>query len=517
MRKLEILSISANLNYLFTNEGVIKISSQLKDLKGKNLIPYTTENLDVAIDIFKENVLFKYHSGKIALDECLGLPRKFMYKLLETLEVKNQNSIINEWENKFGNKLLLINESFDKLLVESRFNESFEYFKIIVKEETWFGKTVNKIGSNVGNVLVKGAEWTVDQAKQLQQKGLVGYAADKAKSLFKYVSDGIASAFQCVKSGIECTMEGVRKILFSIIAQVALAATTAIPIVGQVTNGVLFGSLLIWDLYKMASGKYESGPYQWSFMDILMDILGLLLPSAAKIAKTAFVGVKSFAEFGKMAVSKGGIWARVFNVIKTGISKVQGFIAQGAKFLGEKLGIKSLADWGTKASQKVTQLSDEMAQAAKSTQAATSTIKSSVKTLSNAERLEYDKLLNNWKTQQKAMGKNVSPGQGTRDNLIAQAKKNVQTPIKPTAGQQIKQIWSSQSNVMPTTGQLIKTAKGTLVFSVAICAAMGETPRRCGKKIESGEITPEQYAQAEQQYQDQLAQGFEDIQLQGEL
>lgn len=518
MKKTQIIAISDNLNYIFTNEGVIKVSNKLNDLKGKNIIPYTYKNLDVAIDILKENILFRYKSGKITLDECLGEPRKFLYKLVEIFQPKNYFTLVSEWERKFGNDLLLINESVDKLIIERKLENTFNNFKLIIEQEGW-GNYLYTGAENLAKFGQKQVDWVKKQGKELQQKGLVGYAKDKASAVFSAVANGIASAYNCVKSGIDCTMEGIRKILTSAVGVGVLTAASTIPVIGQVPTVVLFGGLLIWDLYKLVSGKGDIGTIM---MDILVDVVSLLLPSLGKIIKTSFVGIKSFTQLGTTAASKGGVFLKVVNLLKSGLSKLQGFITNSAKFLGEKLGIKSLADWGTKASAKMAQLTDEAATAASGSKVATKSIKTtptakpSVKTLNPTEKTELDKLVANWKTQQTTLGKSTdlrTMPVTTKNQLIQQAKQNANPSLK----QQVKQIWKTiPKGPIPATGEIVKTATNTFFVTAAMCAAMG-VGISCREDIESGKISPEEIAAAEQKVQDQLSQSFEGFKMTGTL
>ena len=110
MENLVIEGISHNLQYVFTNKGVTKISAQLNDLNGENYVPYTYDNLNVAIDIMRENIEFKYRIGKLDIIEYAAAPRKFLNNLVEIFKPQNPVSLIKEWETIFGNDLILINE-----------------------------------------------------------------------------------------------------------------------------------------------------------------------------------------------------------------------------------------------------------------------------------------------------------------------------------------------------------------------------------------------------------------------
>jgi hypothetical protein len=509
MNNVHFEGISENMSYLFTNKGVTKISLELNDLNGKNYVPYTYENLNVAIDILKENIDFRYKTGIINLQEYTSHPRKFLNTLFEIFKPKNQISLINEWEIRFGSNLLLINESVDDLIIESKINESWTSFKILL--EQWYnpvdwGKSVAKGAQNVYDYGKEKTsqlkQWGQEQSKQIKDKGVVDWAKDKASAVWKSVKEGITKAWNCVKANpVECIMEGMRRLVYTAAGTAVLTGVSFIPVVGQITNGIIFGSLLIWDIYKALSGKYESGEYQWSYLDIIVDAIAILLPAASKILKTAAVGVRSFAQFGKMAATKGGWFLKAFNAIKLGMTKLVSAISNSAKFIGDKLGIKWLSNFAGKATSKLQSWVDEMVAAGGKT--APKVTQQSVKSLNSTQKAAYDKLLASWKVQQKALGKpNLNPGQATRNKLIKQAK---------TFNQQTKQIWGKGvPKPIPPKGVILKSMGKSFLVTTALCSALGLEGTTCREKIESGEVTPEQIAAAEKEIQQNLSQSIED-------
>lgn len=447
-----MIGMSNNLNYLFTDNGVVKLSLEQNDLNGRNFVPYTPEHLNIALDILKENIDFKYKIGKLTLSEYSSEPRKFLNFLVETYQPSNSITIIKEWETNFGEKLLLINESVDKLIIESRINESWESFKVML--EQWYNPVdwAKAIGKGAKNVYDYGKEkvgqavnWTKDQAKQIKDKGLVQWGKDKAKNVWNYVKDKISAAWNCVKSGVECIMEGMRSLVFSAGGTAILTGVSMIPVVGQVTNGIIFGSLLLWDLYKGLTGK------GWDVLNIVIDSVAILAPYLGKILKTALYGVKSFGQLGAMAATKGGVVAKVFNVLKSGISSLKNMIGKAATWLGEKLGLKSLSNWGAKAQQQLGNMVDEMTAGAKS------------------------------------------------------AKGKVAVPSKPVSFKQgVKDIWRKPTATIPPKGVIINSMGKSFLVTAALCSALGLDGMTCQEKIQSGEVTPEQIKQAEAELQKEL-------------
>jgi hypothetical protein len=458
-----MIGMSVNMGYLFTDKGVVKMSFEQNDLNGRNFVPYTFESLNIALDIINENFNFKYKTGNISLTEYTSEPRRFLNFLIETLKPENTIKIIQEWETNHGNKLLLINESVDKLLIEQRVVDSWNSIKLIIEQGEWYNKVGDAVKSGAKNVynygkdLVKqGAEWVKDQDKLIRQKGFTQWAKESAGKVWGYVKDKIADAWNCAKSGIECIMEGMRKMVFSAGGTAILTGVSAIPVVGQITNGVIFGALLLWDIYKGLTGK------GWEYISIIASAIAILAPSLGKIVKTAFAGIKSFAQLGAAAVSKGGIFLKVFNLLKSGIGSLTKLIGQAAKFLGEKLGIKSLQSWGTKVQQKMSQMVDDMAAAAKNTTPKTTTPKPSLKS-------------------------------------------------------KVKDIWKKNPKPIPPGGVIVDRMGKSFLLTTGICAALGLDGLRCQQKVGSGEITDEQLKQAQAKAEAELAKTFADDEVTFEL
>ena len=145
-KDLRFEGVSKNLRYIFTNKGILQTGDFFKN-KG-NIIKYSPENIHVAVTMMKEHEEVFYKAGKKSLVEYANSSRKFLYKVMEIFELRNSSSIIKEWEERFGNKLLLLNESTDKLLVENRVNDSWNGIKLILE---WTLNPFNKefyTGSN---------------------------------------------------------------------------------------------------------------------------------------------------------------------------------------------------------------------------------------------------------------------------------------------------------------------------------------------------------------------------------
>jgi len=448
MSQLRFQGVSHDLQYVFTNKGVTRISDQLNDLNGRNYLPYTYGNLNVAVDIMRENSNFKYKTGQIDLVEYSSESRKFLYQLTEIFQPDNTISILKEWEENFGSKLVLINESIDKLIIESRITESWNQIKVILNELDVMG-TIGKGISNVADwgkeTVGKAVDWTKQQGKEISQKGLGGWAGDKVTSVWNSVKDAVVSAYHCLSNNfVECLMEGIRAASFSAVGIGVMTAVSFIPGAGQVADFIVFGSLLIWDVYKIFSGKYESGKYKASWMDAIIDAICLLLPAlGGAFKKLAGAGLKTVEELGVKAAKQGGVFAKVVKLLKGGLSKVLEYIGTAAKWIGDKLGLKWLEEIGTKAKSFMT---------------------SSVETMTKAAKETGDKL------------------------------KNVATKT-------VEKVSSTASKVGSKLGTksipvVVKATGKTILITAGLCAALGLDGWSCQHKIENGEVSEKQIADA---------------------
>jgi hypothetical protein len=117
--------------------------------------------------------------------------------------------------------------------------------------------------------------------------------------------------------------------------------------VGNVAVAIVWGAMLVYDLYKVFTGK----PYEWT--DILFDVLGIISGGAVKVLKGA---MKAAGVTKSMPMAKGvqtlaanpatkGFMA----TIGKGIGKVFGMLKQAGTWLAEKLGLKWVSGVMTKA------------------------------------------------------------------------------------------------------------------------------------------------------------------------
>jgi hypothetical protein len=354
---LQFEGISKNLRYIFTDKGI-------HDLVSDKSMKYESLSLIDGINILQEVQNYEYKSGQITLQEHTSNPRRAMITLSNMLLPDNSITVLKEWENHYGNKLLMINESIDNLIIESRINEAWNGVKIMINEYwgesavNWVGDTVVQGAKAVGGAIKSGANWVVDQGKQIADKGIVGYVGEKSKKVWNWIKEKATAAWNCLTgSFVECLMENLRSVMYSVVG-IAVETFLAVTGIGAPIPMVLWGLMLIWDVYKMFSGKYAGGEYAFSWVDILFDVLGIAfagaLGSVLAPIRAVFKGVGGgiagiFAKGVKMGGKVGGAFKSIGSFLAKSGSKIMGAIQSGAQWISKNFGISFLERWVGKA------------------------------------------------------------------------------------------------------------------------------------------------------------------------
>jgi hypothetical protein len=297
------------------------------------------------IDIISENVAFLVQDVKTNLTEISSFTRKNAYHVLECFgETDKRLSLMMEYEVKFGSSLLTESVTNPKLIMI----ETWSWIKeqVLVLEQTY-----NPFNKDF---------WSTSNAKQIGSKAVSGVkslaksAMDTSKSIGMSVGNFVVNPGESIKKGYEWVkkssmstiMEAIRDGLYS-------GVGTAIQIflqftgVGNVAVAIVWGAMLIYDLYKVFTGK----PYEWS--DILFDVLGIISGGAVKALKGAMsaVGITKGMSMGKgiQKLASNPTTKGIMSKIGGGISTVFGWIKKAGSWLSQKLGIKWVGDVVAKA------------------------------------------------------------------------------------------------------------------------------------------------------------------------
>jgi hypothetical protein len=229
------------------------------------------------IDIIGENVEYMVQNLKSDLREMSSFTRKNAYNVFEYFESDKKLSLMMEYEVKFGTSLL---------------NESVANPHKLIKETWDWIKEQTKILEQTFNPFNKEFYTTSNWKKA--GKNVVDDVKSSAKSVGNAILHPIDTAKKGInwvkKNGFGGVMEYIREFLYSgkgIAVQIFAQMTG----VGNLAVGVVWGAMLLWDLYKVFSGK------DWDWLHIVFDIMGIISGGLVGGLKTAMSGVK---------IAKGG-------------------------------------------------------------------------------------------------------------------------------------------------------------------------------------------------------------------
>lgn len=349
MNNIKLEGISKNLRYIFTNNGIYDFLDD--KTYTYNLETFTSKGVKLVQEISQ----IEYKLNKINIQEYISEPRKVLYSITEIFQPQDSINMIKEWEEKFGNKLLLINENQDKLIIEQKISEAWEGVFTIVEQFTdWVKSKYDSIKDKIKS----SAKNNFDQLKQIKDKGFFNYAGEKIKKGWDWIKKKAMDAWKCLSDNfVECLMEGLRDAVLSPVG-VSVEVFLTVTGVGAPVVMVIYGVLLLWDVYLLFN-NYEK--FQW--LNIVLDIVGIVSSGTmVPIVRTAFKGFnlftkgggKSFEFVAQKSFSNGGKIANFMRYLGDKLSKfgtkILDAIRQGAEWVSKNFKINFLKGWITKAS-----------------------------------------------------------------------------------------------------------------------------------------------------------------------
>jgi len=293
------------------------------------------------IDIVGENMAFLAQDVKSNLTEISSITRKHAYRVLECFtETDKKLSLMMEYEVKFGSSLLTESVVNPNAIVA----ETWGWIKEQALILEWTLNPFNKDFYSGSNWKAVGKS-AVDTAKSVGNSVVSG--AKAVGNAILHPIDTLKAGWNWVKeNGLGALMEKIRDGLYSGIGT-AIQIFLQFTGVGNVAVGIVWGCMLVYDLYKVFAGK------DWSWMDILFDILGIVSTGAVKLLKGA-MGVAGVSKSMPMAAAVEKLSASpatkgIMSTIGKGIGKVFGMIKSAGTWLAEKLGLKWVGNVMTKA------------------------------------------------------------------------------------------------------------------------------------------------------------------------
>lgn len=322
---------SASVGELYlSNDGQYLINNEKIYFAAENK-SYSLDEISLPtwIDILCENTLFSLKHNLVEVKELSLYHRKVTYQIFESLPFDIKSTLILEYEMKFGNQLLT--ESV--VLSEAFFANAWSWMKEKAKK---FGATGKRVIQNITN---------------------------------------------CV-SGRGCSplFESFREALYSPVG-IGINMFLAITGIGRLGLVVMWGMMLLWDIYLLMTGSPD-----FTWLNVIFDVLGIGLGAYASASRNLFGGAKAvlqtkgktlpeviafgmknpktakiFKEFGK--ITSGG-----------GMSKIMNSITKAGDFLSKKLGFKWASGVTNKVSTEIGKVSNAIGIETK--QAAQTTVKS---------------------------------------------------------------------------------------------------------------------------------------------
>lgn len=179
-------------------------------------------DLSIICEIFKDQFLFSYKNKLMERTKLFSSMKKLVYPL-----IKHDINLLQEYEVKYGMNLIYENINVINNYTYELIEESFDFIK--------------KGISNVG---------------------------DKLKQVGSFI----------LNKGLPVFFKKLEEILLNPIAIGVDVALTALGI-GKVAGAILWGSLGIWKMYELSTGKMEDSI--WSYLDIAVCFIGLIFTGAS--------------------------------------------------------------------------------------------------------------------------------------------------------------------------------------------------------------------------------------------
>lgn len=264
------------------------------------------------VNFLRENTIASYKNNIKNITEIQKFLRESVYNFATILEDKESTKFIVEYERKYANNLL--NEDIEDHT--NLLTEVWDYIGTTLFEQTWWDSIksgVSKIGSSIKSGLSKAWDF-------IKQKGTPWFFENLRKALFSW--GGVA--------------------IQAFLAHPSIQAAS-----GGITTGLIltvWGAMLAYDVYEAIQGRPN-----WIYL--LIDIVSLLTAgiggkmvqgAASSIPKASAGSLsKVLTELNKSSAGKS--IATILKGASSGLSKVLGLVSSGIKWVGEKLGIKTLS------------------------------------------------------------------------------------------------------------------------------------------------------------------------------
>lgn len=297
--------ISNNARYFMNGNTIYDVL--LDESYNKNELSF-----EFWVNFLRENTIASYKNNIKNITEIQKFLRESVYNFATILEDKESTKFIVEYERKYANNLL--NEDIEDHT--NSLNEVWDYIgTTLFEQDLWSSikSGVSKIGSSIKSGLSKAWDF-------IKEKGAPWFFENLRKALFSW--GGVAIQAFLAHPSIQAASGGITS---------ALILT-------------IWGAMLAYDVYEAIQGRPN-----WIYL--LIDIVSLLTAgvggkmvqgAAATIPKSSAGSLsKVLTELNKSSAGKS--IATILKGASSGLSKVLGLVSSGIKWVGEKLGIKTLS------------------------------------------------------------------------------------------------------------------------------------------------------------------------------
>jgi hypothetical protein len=290
----------------------------------KNIHDYSLPDL---LDMLGNNYSLKTEKKEINYLDSINFLRKTAYNIFECFDIDTKQSLMMEYEIKFGSSLITESLDFNQ---NKLINESWNWLK---KQAIILEYTINPLNSDF---------WSVKNFKDAGSAGkkAVGKVWDKSKELGGKAVDFVKEKAQqatswLVSKGVPTIMEGIRAALMSWGGAIVSAILAVTPL--SFLNWIGYGALLLYDILLAVSGQPDWG-------NIIVDIVGIIFggglgKSVFKIIGKVGGSLASVVQkLAKTAIGRtivGGV-----KLIAKGVGKILKLAGEAVTWLANKFGIK---------------------------------------------------------------------------------------------------------------------------------------------------------------------------------